>query len=111
MNRDGYAVPADGTVEYQYFVVDPKFQKETWVSAAEVIPGNASVVHHCIVFVRPPDGADFRSFGMISAYVPGQVGMQARPGYAYRVPAGAKFVFQMHYTPNGKPENDKTNLA
>ena len=55
MRTKPFVVPATGTVEYQYFVVDPGFESDTWVYAAEVIPGNRSVVHHSIVFIRPPE--------------------------------------------------------
>lgn len=109
--REYYAVPAHGTVEYQYFVVDPDFAEDTWIRGAEVMPGNASVVHHCIVFVRPPDGGDFRNIGFLTAFVPGQVRSLFPEGYAQRIPAGSKLVFQMHYTPTGKPENDRTKLG
>lgn len=106
-----FAVPAEGTVEYQYFVVDPGFTEDRWIHGAQVIPGNPAVVHHCIVFTRPPDGADFRDIGLLSAYVPGQINGNLPQGYAQRVRAGSRFVFQMHYTPNGKPQHDLTRLG
>ena len=49
-----YNVPAEGTVEYQYLVIPGGFTQDTWVRAAEVRPGNRSVVHHVIAFIRPP---------------------------------------------------------
>ncbi len=106
-----FQVPADGTVEYQYFVIDPGFEKDTWIRAAEVIPGNRAVVHHCIAFTRPPDGSDFRDIGMLAGYVPGQRSSSLPEGYARLVRAGSKIVFQMHYTPTGKPESDITRIG
>jgi peroxiredoxin len=106
-----FRVPASGTVEYQYFVVDPHFEEDRWVSAAQVIPGSRPTVHHVIVFVRPPDGSDVRGVGYLTGYVPGQRSFSLPPGYARRVPAGSKFVFQMHYTPNGTPQDDLTQLG
>ena len=111
MHRDAFSVPADGTVEYQYFVVDPKFETDKWITAAELIPGNRAVVHHAIAFTRPPDGASFRSIGLLAGYVPGQIVSPLPDGYARRVPAGSRIVFQMHYTPNGKPQQDKTRIG
>ncbi len=111
MSERPYSIPAEGTVEYQYFVVDPGFTEETWIRAAQVMPGNTSVVHHCIVFQRPPDGAYLKGVGIMSGYVPGQVTTALPEGYAYRVSAGAHLVFQMHYTPNGKPQQDLTRLG
>ena len=106
-----FHVPASGTVEYQYFVVDPHFEQDHWVSAAQVIPGSRQTVHHCIVFVRPPDGSDVRGVGYLTGYVPGQRSFMLPPGYARRVPAGSKLVFQMHYTPNGTAQDDITQLG
>lgn len=106
-----FHIPATGTVEYQYFVVDPHFDEDHWVSAAQVIPGNRPTVHHCIVFVRPPDGSDVRGVGYLTGYVPGQRSFSLPPNSARRVPAGSKFVFQMHYTPNGVEHDDVTQVG
>lgn len=111
MRTRDFLVPNDGTVEYQYFVVDPKWTEDRWVRAAQVIPGNSSVVHHSIVFVRPPDGSDSNGIGMMGAYVPGQRTGLLPPGHARRVPAGSKLVFQMHYTPNGIETPDRTRVG
>lgn len=111
MRQQPFVVPSEGVVEYQYFVVDPGFEKDQWVSAAEVVPGNREVVHHAIVFVRPPDGARFSGIGWLSAYVPGQRVFPLPPGRARRIPAGSKFVFQMHYTPIGHPQADVTKVG
>jgi peroxiredoxin len=111
MREEPFGVPARGIVEYQYFVVDPGFEEDTWVSGAQVVPGNRSVVHHAIVFIRPPDGARFRGMGWLGAYVPGQRSTMLPQGYARRVPAGSKLVFQMHYTPNGAEQDDCTRIG
>ena len=68
-------------------------------------------MHHAIVFVRPPDGESFTGIGWLTAYVPGQRATQFPPGFARRIPAGSKFVFQMHYTPNGKAQFDQTKIG
>lgn len=106
-----FVVPAEGTVEYQYFVVDPGWDTDRWVRAAQVLPGDARVVHHTIVFVRPPDGSRFRGVGWIGGYVPGQRSEALPPGHARLVPANSKLVFQMHYTPNGRKSEDLTRLG
>ncbi len=111
MRSRPFVVPADGVVEYQYFVVDPQLQEDAWISAAEIVPGERKVVHHVIVYVRPPDGHRFRGIGWLAAYVPGQRGVELPPGYARHVPAGSKFVFQLHYTPTGSEASDLTRLG
>jgi hypothetical protein len=49
-----FEVQATGTIEYQYILLPARFDKDTWVTAAEVRPGNRQVVHHVIAFIRPP---------------------------------------------------------
>lgn len=111
MRKRPFVVPADGTVDYQYFVVDPGFTEDRWVTAAEVIPGNRSVVHHTIVFIRPPDGLRPRGVGWLAAYVPGQTPLAYQPGRARFVPKGSKLVFQQHYTPTGTSVEDVTKIG
>jgi peroxiredoxin len=111
MRSRPFVVPAEGIIEYQYFVVDPGFQQDRWVRAAEVVPGNRSVVHHAIVFVRPPDGRRMAGIGWLGAYVPGQRLPEYPSDLARLVPAGSKLVFQMHYTPNGQVAEDITRVG
>jgi peroxiredoxin len=111
MREAPFTIPAEGIVEYQYYVVETNFETDRWIRAAEVIPGNHAVVHHAIAFIRPPDGSNVRKFGLLSAYVPGQRRSELPEGYAQRVPAGSRIVFQMHYTPTGKPQTDTTRIG
>lgn len=111
MRERPFRVPAEDVVEYQYFVVDPGWAEDRWVRAAQVIPGDASVVHHSIVFVRPPDGKGSSGVGWLGAYVPGQRTMMLPPGHGRLIPAGSKLVFQMHYTPNGTACEDTTKVG
>ncbi|MEZ6096225.1 MAG: redoxin domain-containing protein [Pirellulaceae bacterium] len=111
MSATPFNVPANGTVEYQYFVVDPGFTEDKWVTSAEVVPGDASVVHHSIVFVRPPDGESFQGIGWLGAYVPGQGAPAFDSKRARRIPAGSKLVFQQHYTPVGEIRSDTTRVG
>ena len=111
MRKRPFTVPAEGSVDYQYFVVDPKFKEDKWVSAVEVIPGNRSVVHHSIVFIRPPNGKKLPDIGWLGAYVPGQQSIGFSESRARFVPAGSKFVFQQHYTPNGSEQTDLTKVG
>lgn len=106
-----FQVPSQGTVDYKYFVVDPGLKEDTWVQAAQIIPGNRSVVHHTIVFVKPPEGEGEGAQGWLAAYVPGQRPLPYPAGYARKIAAGSTFIFQQHYTPNGTPQTDITKLG
>lgn len=114
MSDKSFTVPAEGEVKYQYFVVDPGFKEDKWVKAAECRPGNRSVVHHIIVAVRPPGGRGKRKVhgefdtGWLAATAPGAPAMILPDGMAKKVPAGSKLLFQMHYTPTGSVQKDRS---
>ncbi len=117
MSDEPYTVPAEGVVDYQYFEVDPGFQEDVWIEAAEARPGSRAVVHHIIVFIKPPGsppGHEMLSIGpnsLLAGYAPGSVPSYSYPGMARLVKAGSKLLFQMHYTPNGKQAQDRSYLG
>ena len=109
-----YDVPADAGqqgVPYQYFQVPSGFKEDTWIEATEVQPGNPQVVHHTIVYAEPPGGGGRRDWIFVSAYVPGLRYDPLPPKAAKRIPAGSTFVFEMHYTPVGSPQQDTTQMG
>ncbi len=117
MSKRPYRVPATGTVEYEYFEVDPGFREDKWVKAAECRPGNRAVIHHIIVGVAGE--GEFGGRGVhdrvqsdwIAATAPGSPPMILPEGYAKFVPAGSKLIFQMHYTPNGTATTDISSVG
>ncbi len=42
-----------GSDRFRCFVLDPKLQKDSFVNGVFVIPGDAAVVHHVLVFSDP----------------------------------------------------------
>ena len=119
ISKEPYKVPAEGTVEYQYFFVDPGFKEDTWVKAMEVQPGNRAVVHHILMFSASGDNIErdirrrFRggTGGYDGAYVPGQRLQPYPEGAAKRFPAGSQLVFQVHYTPIGTEQFDQSRVG
>ncbi|MGE3886213.1 MAG: thiol-disulfide isomerase [Vicinamibacterales bacterium] len=55
--QEDYPIPASGTIPYLYFEVPANFDEDRWIQAWEMRPGNPAVVHHVIVYVRPPQDA------------------------------------------------------
>jgi hypothetical protein len=49
---EAYKVPAEGTIQYEYFYIPTNFTEPKYVKAIEVRPGNRSVVHHVLLFYR-----------------------------------------------------------
>lgn len=116
MAQRPYEVPAGGRAEYQYFFVDPGFQTDKWVKWSWCRPDNRSVVHHINVYFRPPWESWNDWLGgmvnLISGYLPGQT-IPERPfdGTAIHIPAGSELLFEMHYTPNGPGQFDRSSLG
>jgi peroxiredoxin len=105
-------IPAEGTMPYQNFVVDPKLERDVWVRASQVRPGNPSVVHHLVVFVIPPGGDERDSrIDFLAAYAPGMPPRVLPEGTARLVPAGSRLKFQVHYTPRGTPQTDRSEIG
>lgn len=65
-----YTVPAKGTVEYTYFVVPTGFSEDKWVEKVEVRPDARRVVHHIVLFARPPGSKFVKDAPLRTAYVP-----------------------------------------
>jgi hypothetical protein len=48
-------LPASGVIDQQNVLVYAHFEKDMWVKAAEVRPGNPRAVHHMKAWIRPPN--------------------------------------------------------
>ena len=106
-----YSIPATGTVEYQYFVTPTNFKEDMWVQASEPRPGNRDVVHHIIVFIRPAGSKSFRNLPAVGGFAPGEEPMIWPAGMGFKIPAGSELVWQLHYTPIGKPTKDRSEIG
>lgn len=114
-----FDVPAEGTVDYKMFIVDPGWTEDKWVTAMEPRPGNPAVVHHIVMYVLPPKGvskyfsADLpkTQLDWFASFAPGLRPPVLPEGTARFIPAGSKLAFQMHYTPNGKAQSDRSYLG
>ena len=50
---DAFTVPAEGTVDYKYFLIDAELDEDVWITNAEARPGNSAVVHHIVMYAIP----------------------------------------------------------
>jgi hypothetical protein len=97
---------------YQNFVIDPQLKHDVWVRASQVRPGNPSVVHHLVVFVLPPGTDDSTTrIDFLAAYAPGMPPRVLPDGTARLIPAGSRLKFQLHYTPRGTPQTDRSEIG
>ncbi len=113
-----------GTDDYRCFLLDPKLERDAFLTGTHVLPGNSDVVHHVILFrVRPEQVADAKSvdaadegpgwtcFGgsglddfanvddaeWLGAWAPGGRESVQRPGLGVPLAKGSQVVMQVHY--------------
>ena len=112
-----YDVPASGVVDYQYQTVENPLDRDVWVRATEILPGDRQALHHVITRFHVPEARkpSARGFGRrgggLGGYVPGAVAREYPEGTGTLLPAGARLVFQMHYTPYGKAATDRSRFG
>jgi mono/diheme cytochrome c family protein len=125
-----FDIPAKGELDYIHFAIPTNFTEDRWIQRLEVRPSNRAVVHHIGVYLRrkgsqwlpqlkPGEGVPIKDrtasrdvadehFAM---YLPGYGGEILPDGQARLIPAGAEIIFQLHYTPNGKPAKDRSRIG
>jgi peroxiredoxin len=110
-----FQVPAAGVLGYQHFTVDPGLERDVWVQAAECRPGNRAVVHHILVYLMAPGQknpyAPDGTVSTLAGWAPGDMPARHPHGFARRVPAGSRLLFEVHYTPNGTAQADRSSVG
>ena len=114
--QEEFSVPAEGVVPYKYFTVPTHFTEDRWIQSAEIRAGARQAVHHIIVNVVDPkepkaggagEGRGFK----LAGFAPGEQPKTYPAGTGKLVKAGSNFVFQVHYTPNGKEVKDRSYIG
>lgn len=108
-------IPATGVIPYRYYFVPTHFTEDRWVKMAQAIPGNPRVVHHIIAFMISPGraklGGGNNDSGFLVGFAPGSDALVLQEGTAVRIPKGAELVLEVHYTPTGVPEKDRSSVG
>ena len=108
-------IPATGVVDYAYYQTETNFEEDMYFSALEVLPGNRKVVHHIIIFVIDPNSARDEKAAfttpMLDVYAPGSPAGALPKGQVRMIPKGARIMWQVHYTPTGKEETDRSKFG
>jgi peroxiredoxin len=114
VNLPKFDVPATGVIPYQMWTVDNPLDHDVWVRAVDFLPGTRSNLHHIIATIggemAPGEKRD-NTDGSLADYVPGSEPLQIPPESGILLKKGAKFGFQAHYTVNGKPVTDVTQMG
>ena len=114
-----------GTDDYRCFLLDPRLAEDSYLTGTNVVPGNADIAHHVILFRVPPDQVadaeqldaetddpgwtcfggsglpgDFTNVddaSWLGAWAPGGEETVTPAGYGVDLPRGSRIVMQVHY--------------
>lgn len=112
-------VPATGVVDYKYKYVTNPLDRDVWVRASQIVPGDRAVLHHVItrfgeLVTEGPHKGRISNRGIgggLAGYVPGADPRPMPEGTGTFLPAGATIEFQMHYTTSGVPTTDHSRIG
>jgi peroxiredoxin len=105
-------IPATGVFDYRYVDVPSPITNDVWLAAAVFRPDNHRVVHHLIVrakYSKMPRLA--RDDVFLTGWAPGIDYQNYPDGTGKFLGKGAILNFELHYTADGKPETDQSELG
>jgi hypothetical protein len=111
-----FNVPATGVIDYQYPRLKNPIGRDVWIAAIELHPGNKQTVHHIITFLDDKlagsaGGRSRQGNVQVGGYAPGMQPVVFAPDTGMFLSKDADFIFQMHYTANGKAMTDHSKVA
>ena len=102
-----YTMPAATTEETKQFVISTGLGEARWLKAVDLLPGTASIVRNAVVSIE--------NGPVLAVWVPGDDLIAAPSGAAFRLPAGAKLLLQVHYEKKwqneGKAITDRSTVG
>jgi len=125
-----YTVPSTQSNDiYQVFVIPSSLLQTKFITALEVIPGNASAVHHVLVYqdttgqakalddaTPEPGYTQFGGIGisgqpiLIAGWVPGSQPSHMPPNMGIKLYANSDLVVQIHYPMGSANKLDSTRI-
>jgi len=107
------SVPATGVLDYRHISLPSPQTNEFWLAGIDIRPGNRRVVHHAILYAKWPGCPDDGSGNGVHVFgwAPGATPAAYPDGVGKRIPAGAEFNLELHYTTAGSPQTDQTEVA
>ncbi len=105
------SVPAEGIVDYRYLTMAFPFEEDTWITGADVLPGDRQALHHVIAFILPPEGEGRRYRRWLTGYAPGVKASLFPADTGILIRQGERLLLELHYTAYGKAVEDQTQLG
>ena len=110
MREEPFTVPAQGVVDYKYFVVETGWDEDKYIYAAEARPDNyiGRASHPGLYHSARRTHANGFAGRARRLCTGKHAGATDATASAIQVPAGSRLLFQMHYTPNGYEQQDRS---
>ena len=103
-------VPAEGADLFRNVIHQTSFDEDKWITAAEVLPGDSSVVHHVVLWQGKEGGGSTPST-LIGGWAAGAEPDTAREGTGRLLLKGSPLIGDMHYHSSGKAATDVTRIG
>ena len=126
-----WSLAASGPDTFRCLVLDPGLVEDGWIRGLEVLPDARSALHHVLVLSAPESVADlldtlaaegggtfdcapsspaFPELQTLTQWAPGASSFELPGDTGLVMPAGSRFVLQLHYHPTGEAVEDATAL-
>lgn len=127
--EEDFEVPAGGADIFRNFVIPYDIPEDKLVATVQFKPGDASVVHHSILYLdntgkartkdKAAEGPGYSTFGgpgfvpsgSIGGWSPGKTPRPLPDGLGRKMQKGADLVMQIHYHPSGKATKDRSKVG
>jgi mono/diheme cytochrome c family protein len=96
-----FSLPAGKSEDTQEFLLETARDRDRFISAADLLPGNPAIVHDALVFVRSTSEKD----RVVAAWLPGSVPVATGAGVGFLWRAGEQLGVRIHYKKTWKLEN------
>lgn len=80
-----------------HLLVPVNLDRDVWISALEIKPGNPEVIHHANLRIVPANSEERPTVAYLAVYAPGYRPTQYGPGEAFLLPKHHDLVLGMHY--------------
>jgi hypothetical protein len=118
--------------EYRDFVIPTRLREDRWLTAFDLLPGNASVVHCAALYLlkaeasadAPPamiqvksdesgssSPASLRDAAVLGTWMPGQMTVGLADGVAQLLPASSRIAVRIHYKGSGEASKDLSSAG
>jgi mono/diheme cytochrome c family protein len=107
-----FTLPADRSEDTREFVLQAANDRDRLIAAADLLPGNPSIVHDAMVYTTGPTRG---TPNVIAAWVPGLAPVATGPGVGFLWRAGEPLAVRIHYKKTwkyeNKPASDRTTVG